>query len=325
MILRCEEVREFLAPAGAPLPLSEERAGQVAEHLDQCGDCDRLLSRQVALIVNALPASGRPSIFDVRRLARNERRQSMFLRSAAAAAALLAVLGTGWALLRGRPADPPRVANRQVEEPIPDPPRLADLGESERNLIQSEGVIALYLQFCLSCLNSPTEEDKREFLIRALLVLREVRGSMRSRYEKAGTPPPDVDAVTRDGLSESLQTMRSSPLPSVKLLPARITAFKFENPQRWRVDHLLGTTGFRLTLDQEPSFLNFAYLKAALGADEALLGRIEDALWFGDCVNLPKRQLDKDPSIVPQALEAVLPLLSPRQRKIYRKIAGPMQ
>jgi hypothetical protein len=320
MALRCEEVRELMAPTGAQLPLSDERAGLVAEHLDQCGDCDLQLSRRVGEIVNALPVSGSPSLSAVRRRVRDDRRQSTFLRSAAAAAALLVILGTGWALLRGTPASPPRVANRPVDEPIPDPPKLAELREIDRNLVQSEGVLALYLQFSLSCLNNPTDEDKREFLIRALLVLREVRGAMRGQYERGGTPPPDVDTVTRNGLSEALRTMRASPLPSVKLLPAKINAFKFEDPQHWRVDHLLGTTGFRLTLAQEPSYLNFSYLKLALGADDALLSRIEDALWFDVCVNLPKRQLDKDPTIAPRALEIVLPLLSPRQQKIYRKL-----
>jgi hypothetical protein len=326
MALRCEEVRELMAPTGAPLPLSDERAGLVAEHLDQCDDCDLQLSRRVGEILNAFPVIGSPSLSDVRRRARDDRRQSTFLRSASAAAALLVILGTGWALLRGTPAAPsPRVADRSVapppvEAPIPDPPKLTELREIDRNLIQSEGVLALYLQFSLSCLNNPTDEDKREFLIRALLVLREVRGAMRSQYERGGTPQPDVDTVTRNGLSEALRTMRASPLPSVKLLPAKINAFKFEDPQHWRVDHLLGTTGFRLTLAQEPSYLNFSYLKLALGADDALLSRIEDALWFDVCVNLPKRQLDKDPSIAPRALEILLPLLSPRQQRIYRKI-----
>jgi hypothetical protein len=54
------------------------------------------------------------------------------------------------------------------------------------------------------------------------------------------------------------------------------------------------------------------------------MGRIEETLWFDTYVNLPKRMEDRDPTLAPKALEAVLPLLSPRQQKIYRKIVGPM-
>jgi hypothetical protein len=328
MDLRCDEVREFLVPRGSPSSLSEEQAEAVAEHLDQCGECNQKLNAQVAEALSTLPASGSVSSSRLRQRARADRRASFFRRSAAAAAAILVLLATAWALLRKDPT-PSRLAServapiRPVDEAIPDPPTLTQLRDLDRRLIQSEGVLALYLQFCLSCLNSPTDEDKHEFLIRALLVFREVRGAMRSRYERGGDAPPEVDLVTREGLSEALQTMRSSPLPSVKLLPARITGFKMETPQRWHVDHLLGTTSFRLTLDLAPSYLSLWYLKTALRADDALMGRIEEALWFDTFVNLPKRLVDKDPSIAPKTLEALLPLLSPRQQKIYRKIVGP--
>ncbi len=54
------------------------------------------------------------------------------------------------------------------------------------------------------------------------------------------------------------------------------------------------------------------------------MGRIEDSLWFDVYVNLPKRLEDRDPTVGPRALEAVLPLLSPRQQMIFRKIVGPL-
>jgi hypothetical protein len=116
----------------------------------------------------------------------------------------------------------------------------------------------------------------------------------------------------------------ASKLPSVNFFPTKVTAFKLETPEGWRSDHQLGGRGFRLTLPAAPAYLNFAYLKIALGADDALMGRIEETLWFDLYVNLPKRLEDRDPTVAPKALDAVLPLLSPRQQKIYRKIVGPM-
>lgn len=306
MDLRCEDVRNDA------LPLSDERAEQIAAHLDRCEDCDRELRLRTARAVDALPVVGAPSMDDVRRRIRNER-QSFFLRFAAAAAAALIVIGTGWAVLRTEQKPIPAPAR----EIIPDPPKLAELPEADRNFIQSDVIVATYLQFCLSCLNRPTDEDRREFLIRALLVLREVRSSMRARYDKGGET---LEVVTCDALIEALKTMRESPLASVKLLPSKFTAFKIEAQEKWRFDHLLGTTPYRLTINPTPLYLNFSYLKVALGADDALMGRIEDALWFDLYVNLPKRIEDKDPKIAPQALETVLPLLSPKQQKIYRRI-----
>ena len=128
--------------------------------------------------------------------------------------------------------------------------------------------------------------------------------------------------MTRDGLVVALQTMRASPLASVKLLPAKFNAFRFAPEDQWQFDHLLGKTPFRLTIHPLPLYLNFAYLKKALGADDALMGKIEDALWFDLFVNLPKRIEDQDPQIPVKALETVIPLLSARQQKIYRKIVG---
>lgn len=310
MAIRCDDVRNLLA-----LPPSDTRAEEIAEHLDQCGECDRQLSGRIGEALDRLPVGAGPSLFEVRRLARN--RQSFFLKIAAAAAAVMVLIGTAWAVLRD-PAPAPRVAERPA--PIPDPPKLEELREIDRNLIRSEGVLALYLQFCLSCLNRPTDEDKGEFLIRAMLVFREVRGAMKARYEQV--PMPDAATVTRDGLAAALRTMRSSPLPSVKLLPAKITGFKFESGDKWSVNHLLGSTPFRLTLGTLPAYLSFTYVQKALGADDALMGRIEDVLWTGEFVNLPKRLEDRDPTVSPQVLKAVLPLLSPRQQKIYRQIAG---
>jgi hypothetical protein len=229
---------------------------------------------------------------------------------------VLVVLGTAWALLRSEPPAAPAVA-RPIDEPVPEPPKLEELPERDRNFIVSDGIVAHYLQFCLSCLNKPTEEDRREFLIRALLVLREVRSSIKARTEKGGD---SVEVVTRDGLVEALQTMRSSPLESVKLLPSKFNAFRFAPEGKWQFDHLLGKTPFRLTIRPLPLWLNFAYLQKALGADDAQMRRIEDALWFDLYVDLPRRVEDQDPQIRPKALEAILPLLTPRQQKIYRKL-----
>jgi hypothetical protein len=316
MAIGCSDVRNFLTPSGGSPPLSDERAEEVADHVDQCAECDRELRRRIGEVVDDLAVDGRPSLAEVRRIAR--RQQSFVLRAAAAAAAILALLGTGWALLRDQPRNLAQLPPPPVEEPIPELVRFAELPESDRRLIQSESVLSLYLQFCLSCINNPTEEDKNEFLIRSLLIFREVRGTLKIRY--AATPIPEVETVTREALSTAVQTLRSSPLPSVKLLPSRINGFRFTPAGEWQVDHLLGSTPFRFTLAQLPHSLNFTYLKKALGADDALMSRIEDVLWSGEYVNLPKKIYEKDQTVLPRVKEAVLPLLSPRQQKIYRKL-----
>src|SRR5579862_3657123 len=329
MTLRCDEVRGLLAPTGEHLSLSDELADQVAQHLDQCAECDQRLSRRVAEAVNAIPVGAAPSLPAVRRLLQENKRKSVFLSTAAAAAAVLAILSTGWGLFRQDSAMPPapRVATDRahppvpVKPPLPDPPKLADLREFDRNIVQSDGVLTLYLQFCLSCLNNPNEEDKREYLTRSLLIYREVRSRSRSQFEQGGE---GVDAVTRDALNDALTMISTSKLASVNFFPTKVTAFRMETPDRWHSDHQLGGRGFRLTLQAAPAYLNFAYLKIALGADDALMGRIEEALWFDLYVNLPKRLEDRDPTVAPKALEAVLPLLSPRQQRIYRKIVHPL-
>jgi hypothetical protein len=88
------------------------------------------------------------------------------------------------------------------------------------------------------------------------------------------------------------------------------------------VDHVLGKQTWRLTLPTIPRHLNFAYLKTALGANDALMARIEESLWTSVYVRLPARLEDKDPTVGPRSLEAVLPLLSPRQQAVYRKLVG---
>jgi len=316
MSIGCGDVRNLLSPTGDAAPLSDERAEEVAAHLDQCGECDLALSRQLGEAVEALPVEKRPSLDGVRRIA--WRRQTFVLRAAAAAAALLVVLGTGWALLSPPPSRVAQLPPPPIELPIPEPIRFAELAESDRRLIQSESVLTLYLQFCLTCINDPNEADRAEFLIRALLIFREVRGTLKSRY--AATPIPDVETVTLEALRTAVQTLRSSPLPSVPLLPSKINAFRFTPNGQWQVDHLLGKTPFRFTLDPLPHRLNFTYLQKSLGADDALMSRIEDKLWRGEYVKLPKKIDEKDPTLLPKVQEAVLPLLSPRQQKIYRKI-----
>lgn len=316
MAIGCSDVRNLLAPSGAAAPLSDERAEEVAAHLDQCGECDRELSRRLGDAVDALPVSGGPSLDEVRRLA--WRRQTFALRIAAAAAALLVILGTGWALIRPPAANVAQHPKPPVDEPVPTPIRFAELPDRDRRLIQTESVLTLYLQFCLSCINTPTEEDKTEFLIRSLLIFREVRGTVQARY--AATPIPEVEAVTLEALSAAVQTLRSSPLPSVKLLPSKITAFRYTPAGEWQVDHILGGKTWRFTLATLPHPLNFTYLKKSLGADDALMSRIEDTLWRGEYVQLPKKIDEKDPTVVPKVKNAVLPLLSPRQQKSYLKI-----
>lgn len=315
MAIGCGDVRNYLAPKGAPPPLSDQQAEEVAEHLDQCAECDREFSRRIGETVDALPVDGRPSLAEVRRLA--WRRQTFVLRTAAAAAALLVILGTGWALMRPPPPNVAQLPKPPVEQPIPEPIKFADLPEIDRRLIQSESVLALYLQFCLSCINTPTELDRTEFLIRTLLIFREVRGTMKTRLE--ATPMPSVETVTLEALRTAVQTLRASPLPSVKLLPTQITAFRFTPAGEWQVDHVLGGKNWRFTLAMMPHTLNFTYLKKSLGADDALISRIEDVLWRGEFVNLPKKISEKDPTVASRVKETVLPLLSPRQQKIYRK------
>ncbi|HEV3027813.1 MAG TPA: hypothetical protein VG457_09590, partial [Planctomycetota bacterium] len=227
MTLRCDEVRELLARSGQASPLSDEHADRVAEHLDQCADCGPRLSRRVAEAVHGIPVGEGPSLPAVRRLIEEDQRKSGFLRLAAVAAAVLAILATGWGLLRRDPdASPaPHVTADHPRTPLPvkplnpDPPKLADLQELDRNIIQSDGVLALYLQFCLSCLNHPNEEDKREYLTRSLLIFREVRSRSRSQFERGGQ---GVDSVTRDALNDALKMISSSKLASVSFFPTNV-------------------------------------------------------------------------------------------------------
>jgi hypothetical protein len=325
MELRCDEVRNLLEPSGSSLPLSDERAEQVAEHLDRCPDCERRLSRHVAAALASLPVGAGPSLRAVRHLMRRELRRSTILRLTGLAAAGLALAGTGWAMLGlepgGSAASKDRSLPPPIDAPIPEPPRLADLSELDRNIIRSEGVVALYLQFCLTCINDPTEQDKQEFLTRTLLVFREVRGRIRSQFENS-TPPPKIEAVTLDALNDALRILSTSKLPSVNLLPTQATGFQFVAPDSWRVDHLLGKKIWHLTLHGLPDSLNVAYVRIALGANDALLARLEETLWMSVYVALPKHLEDKDPTIGPRSLKAVLPLLSPRQQAIYRKLVG---
>jgi len=320
MDLRCDDVRELLEASGPSTPLSEERAEQVAEHLDRCPDCDERLGRKVADLLGSLPVTGGPSIPAVRTLIREDLRRSTIFRISGLAAAALALAGTGWALLHQEPGTA-RVADRRapVEAPLPDPPKLADLNELDRNIIRSEGVLALYLQFCLTCLNTPTDQDKQEYLTRSLLMFREIRGRIRSQLERGGAT---VEAVTLDALNDALRMIATSRLPSVTLAPTQAQAFKFLPSGDWQVDHLLARKNYRLTLHALPDYLNFAYLKIALGANDPLMARVEEALWTDTFVALPKRMEDRDPSIAPKSLDTVLPLLLPRQQTIYRKIVG---
>src|SRR5579859_3273323 len=135
MDLRCAEVLELLASRGAAPPLSDERADLVAKHLDQCPECDRRLSGRVAEAVEAIPVSKGASLPAVRRLMQEAQRKSVALRIAAMAAAMLALLSTGWGLLRQNSAAAPASrtsADRvpppsSVKLPVPDPPKLAEL------------------------------------------------------------------------------------------------------------------------------------------------------------------------------------------------------
>jgi hypothetical protein len=324
MDLSCNDVRNLLEPGGSALPLSDERAEQVAEHLDRCPDCDQRLSRRVAGALAALPVGAGPSLPAVRDLIRREQRRSTLLRLVGLAAAGLALAGTGWTLLRvppgGSAASKDRVAP-PIDTVIPEPPKLAELPELERNIIRSEGVVALYLQFCLTCINNPTDQDKQEFLTRALLIFREVRGRIRSEFEKSA-PAPTTEAVTLNALNDAIRILSTSKLASVNFLPSKITGFKFPTPDSMQVDHILGNKTWRLTIPTLPPHLNFAYLKTALGANDALMARIEESLWTSVYVRLPARLEDKDPTVGPRSLEAVLPLLSPRQQAVYRKLVG---
>jgi hypothetical protein len=323
MDLRCDDVRNLLEPSGSPLPLLDERAEQVAEHLDRCRDCEQRLSRRVASALSAIPVAARPSLPAVRKLMLLEQRRSTLLRLGALAAAGLALAGTGWLLLAqpgGSTASKDR-APAPIDTAIPDPPKLSELSELDRNIVRSEGVLALYLQFCLTCINDPNEQDKQEFLTRTLLVFREVRGRIRSEFEKT-TPAPTTEAVTLNALNDALRILSTSKLASVNFLPTRAEGFTFVPPGSWKVDHLLGKKIWHLTLHGLPDSLNFAYLKTALGANEALMARIEERLWTSVYVALPKHLEDQDPTIGPRSLDAVLPLLSPRQQVIYRKIVG---
>lgn len=316
MAIGCSDVRNLLAPSGDAAPLSDERAEEVAAHLDRCAECDRDLSRRLGEALETLPVDRRPSLDEVRRIA--WRRQTFVLRAAAAAAALLVILGTGWALMRPPPPIVARVLPPPVEETPLEPIKFSELSERDRRVVQTESVLILYLQFCLSCINTPTQDDKTEFLIRSLLIFREVRETVRARYD--ASPMPPVDLVTLEALRTAVQTLRASPVPSIKLLPSKINAFRFLPTGEWQVDHVLGTQNWRFTLATLPHTLDFTYLKKSLGADDALMTRIEDTLWRGEYVQLPKKIDEKDRTVAPKVRDAVLPLLSPRQQKILRKI-----
>lgn len=312
MGLRCEDVRRILA-AG---PAGDAEADAAAEHLDQCADCARRLDLELGKALSAFPVREAPSLPAVRKLIDQETRGFSLVRLAAVAAGLLVALATGWAILREAP--------RAVPAPAvaPEPPKLADLRAIDRNVVQVEGVLALYLQFCLSCINTPTDDDRQEYLTRSLLIFREVRGRIRAQFERESDPAPTVDAVTRDALNDALRLLSTSKLASVSFFPTKVTEFSVEAPDRWRTTHQLGGKSWRLTLHAQPVWLNFAYLKIALGADEALMARLEETLWTGVYVNLPKKIEDGDPTIAAKTLEAVLPLLSSRQQAAFRKIAG---
>jgi hypothetical protein len=71
MDLRCEDVRNDA------LPLSEERAEQIARHLDGCETCDRDLRARTAAAVDAIPSGAAPSMAEVRRRIRNDRLSSV--------------------------------------------------------------------------------------------------------------------------------------------------------------------------------------------------------------------------------------------------------
>src|SRR5262249_13774160 len=129
MSLSCAEVRNLMEPSGAALPFSEAQAEQVAEHLDQCPDCEERLGRSLGEALTRVPVPAGPSLPAVRALIHQALRRSTILRLGGLAAAALALAGTGWALLQHDPAPAGVVADRRppVEAPIPDPPKLADL------------------------------------------------------------------------------------------------------------------------------------------------------------------------------------------------------
>ena len=320
MELRCDEVRSLMASRGN---LPEEQAERVAVHLDGCPDCEQELRRVVASALGSIPVPAGPSLSAVRELARKEQRRSMFFRVAGLAAAALMVAATGWAMLRNESAPQqarkPHPSLEERTEIPPEPPKVADLQELDRATVRSEGALALYLQFCLTCINDPTEQDKQEYLTRSLLIFREVRGRLRTALERK--PAPAVEEATLDALNDALGMVQTSKLPSVNFLPSKVTAFRTLPAGELQFNHELGKKNWRLTIQPMPEYLNFAYLKIALGANGPLMSRVEDALW-ATFAALPKRIEEKDPTIAPKALDTVLPLLSPRQQAVYRKIVG---
>ncbi len=256
MSLRCEDVRSLLAAA----PPSEEQADAVAEHLDRCVDCARLLDVPLGKALAAFPVRESPSLPAVRKLIERERRQANALRLAAVAAGLLLALATGWAISRRQ--GPDRAA---APAPAVEPPSLAELRPADRNAIQAEGVLAIYLQFCLSCINTPTDEDRQEYLTRSLLIYREVRGRVRAQVEREGGPAPDVDAVIRDALNDALTMLSTSKLASVRLFPTKAVEYVTEAPDRWHVKHQLGGKTWMLTLHAQPLSLFPAQWDPKLG------------------------------------------------------------
>jgi len=82
---------------------------------------------------------------------------------------------------------------------------------------------------------------------------------------------------------------------------------------------------FLLRLQHAPPYLNFAYLRLALGTDAEETRRVEEAVWFEAYkqVNLEAPE-KRDATFRAFAEKAVLPALSSRRQQIFRKLLRPL-
>jgi hypothetical protein len=315
--MRCEEVRKYLPGDGPDAEVPADLADRVAAHVDACAECGGTLEAAVARALGRVEPRFPPRLPDL--AARVEGPPARGARAGlAAAAAILVALGAVlWAYLSIRPEPPPVApAAPPREEPVPEPPALADLPEADRKAVLAESALAQYAHFMATCINGPADEDRRAFLAKALDTLRGMRPAIRAR---AAT---ETVAVFNEAL-RSYSAARPATMPHA---PVRIRNVSLETQTGgWQVTHDFMGSVFTLGLRHAPPYLNFAYLRRALGTDAEESRRLEEAVWFDLYKRVNVEDLNaRDAEFRRLAEEAILPALSPRRQQIYRRLLRPL-
>ena len=312
----CEEARRYLPlPDGAD-DLPEETARRVADHVDSCPDCERLLSEEISEALERVPVRRSPSARRV--LSRARARRLGFALVGAAAVLLAAVTVAG--LLDGSP--PPAPAPDLMDGR--DAPRFASLELADRRAILAESGLAQYLHFICHCINRPTDADRRAYLRASLDLLREKRPEIRRRLAATGPDPAEFHAAATELFNDVLRAADRLQFSTIPNRPLEVVQARLQPSLGWEIVHLLGPESrFRLQLAPIPDYLNVMFLRIALEADADVTARIEEAVWYDlyrDVRLEPWRGLsDRDAYLAPRAEEAIAPLLSPRQRRIFRE------